>query len=211
LKPHLAAGAASLRTRSKDKIKVENVDALTWTPWGRTVQWYVYLISIPAAVVLGQAALAFISRPIRMAFCLRREALQRMLLFRGMPLPKRRELAISSQDIRAYDQAVTILRCAERTFADLGARFLALSESEPAVRSLALLGLDMVEAGHALIDLSIVYATAKTDSARLRHDIDRALLAADAALATSRGPSRHDLTRIRLEPIYLPRAEYSRK
>jgi hypothetical protein len=128
-----------------------------------------------------------------------------------MPLPKQRELAISSQDIRAYDQAVSILRSAERIFADLGARFLALSESEPAVRALALLGLDMMEAGHALIDLSIVYATAKTDSVRLRHDIERALQAADAALARCRGPSHHDLTRIRLEPIYLPRAEYSRK
>jgi len=148
------------------------------------VQWYVYLISIPAAVVLGQAAVAFISRPIRTAFGLRREALERLLLFSGMPLPKPRDLATSSQDIRAYDQAVSILRCAERIFADLGARFLALSESEPAVRALALLGLDMVEAGHALIDLSIVCAMAKTDSAQLRHDIDRALRAADAALAT---------------------------
>jgi hypothetical protein len=175
------------------------------------VQWYVYLISIPAALVLGQAALAFISRPIRAAFCLRREALERMLLFRGMPLPKRRDLANSFQDIRAYDQAVRILRSAECTFADLGSRFLALSESEPAVRGLALLGLDTIEAGHALINLSIAYATAKTDSAQLRDDIDRALQAADAALATSRGPSRHHLINIRLEPIYLPRAEYSRK
>jgi hypothetical protein len=175
------------------------------------VQWYVYLISIPAAVVLGQAALAFISRPIRTAFCLRREALERMLLFRGMSLPKRRDLAISSQDIRAYDQAVRILQSAERTFADLGARFLALSESEPAVRSLTLLGLDMVEAGDALINLSNVYATAKIDSAQLRHEIDRALQAAKAALATSRGSSHHDLIKIRLEPMYLPRAEYSRE
>jgi hypothetical protein len=175
------------------------------------VQWYVYLISIPAALVLGQATLAFISRPIRTAFCLRREALKGVLLVRGMSLPKRRDLAVTSEDIRAYDQAVRILRSAERTFADLGARFLALSEGEPAVRGLALLGLDMVEAGHALIDLSIIYATAKTDSAQLRRDIDRALQAADAALVTSRGPSRHDLIKIRLEPIYLPRAEYSRE
>jgi hypothetical protein len=171
------------------------------------MEWYAYLISIPAAIVLGQAVIAFFSRPLRLAFLLRHTALARLEVFRGMPLPKPRHLATSSQDIRAYDQALRNLKVANCAFADLGAQFLALSESEPATRGLlALLGLNMVDAGRALINLSKVYGAAKTDSAQTRHDIDRARHAADATLATSRAASGHELIRIRLEPIRLPRA-----
>jgi hypothetical protein len=102
------------------------------------MEWCAYLISIPAAVVLGQAALAFFSRPLRLALLLRQSALECLEVFRGMPLPKPRHLAACSQDIPAYDQALRNLKGAERAFADLGAQFLALSEGEPAMRGCSL-------------------------------------------------------------------------
>ena len=168
------------------------------------MQWYVYLISIPAGIVLGQLALAFINRPIATALSLRHKARERILFFKGMSLPKPRELAVSSADIRDYDQAVRNLREAQRAFADLGAQFLALNESEPVLRLLmALFGLNMARAGQELNNLSDVYAIAKIDSTELRHGIEKALRATSAALTIYRHPSRHDLLNIRLEPMYL--------
>jgi hypothetical protein len=174
------------------------------------VQWYVYLISIPAGVVLGQLALALISRPIATALSLRHKARERMLFFKGVPLPKPRELAVSSRDIRDHDQAVRNLQEAQRTFADLGAQFLTLNESEPALRFLlALFGLNIVRSGQELINLSEAYAMAKIDSDERRRHIERALHATSAALTISRHPSRYDLMKIRLEPMYLGSAEQS--
>ena len=168
------------------------------------MQWYVYLISIPAGIVLGQLALALINRPIATVFSLRRHALERMLFFKRAGLPKPRELAVSSQDIRAYNQAVINQREARRTFADLGAQLLALSESEPTLRLiLTLFGLSIVRAGQELINLSEVYAMTKTDNTELRYEIERATIATRASLTISRNPSRHDLMKIRLEPMYL--------
>jgi len=83
-----------------------------------------------AGIALGQLALAFINRPVANALSLRYKALERMHFFKSMSLPKPRELAISSRDIRAYDQAVRNQREAQQTFADLGAQLLALSESD---------------------------------------------------------------------------------
>jgi hypothetical protein len=173
------------------------------------MQWYVYLITIPAVALLGQVAVEFISRPIRKIFRLRREALQQMLSFESVSLPRPRELAISSQEIRAYDQAVRNAREAQRAFSDLGAQLLALAESEPTIRILmGLFGLNIVLAGHELINLSDVYATAKTDSDELRHEIAKALYATGTALAVFRRLPRNDLTKIRLEPMCLRGAGY---
>jgi hypothetical protein len=168
------------------------------------VQWYVYLISIPAAAVLGQLALEFIKRPIATALCLRRQALERIIFFKDMSLPRPRELATCSRDIRAHDQAVRGLTDAQRTFADLGEQLLVLSESEPLLQYLmTLFGLNIVQAGQELINLSQAYAMAKIDSDERRQEIENAFCAVSAALTASRRPSRHDLMNIRLEPMYL--------
>jgi hypothetical protein len=173
------------------------------------MQWYVYLITIPAAAFLAQVAVELAGRPLQTVFRLRRTALERMLSFRNISLPIPRELAISSRQIREYDQAVRNLRAAQRTFGDLGAQFLALGESEPTIRILvALFGLDMVRAGHELIHLSEVYATATPDSDQLRHAIERALQRTSAALAVARRLSGNDLIKIRPEPMNLPEAAY---
>ena len=176
------------------------------------MQWYFYLIAIPAAAFMGHVALELVGRPLRTAFRLRRKALERMLSFRGISLPKPRELAISSREIREYDQAVRNVREAQRTFSDLGAQLLALGESEPTIRILmALFGLDIALAGHELINLSEVFAMAKTDGGQLRREIKRALHATGMALAVSRRRSRNDVTKIRLEPMRLQSAGYPRR
>jgi hypothetical protein len=166
--------------------------------------WYVYLISIPVAAFLSQIAVELIGRPTRTVLSLRQQALERMLAFRDLSLPRPREAAVSSRQIREHDQAVRNVREAQRTLEDLGAQLLAFSESEPTVCSLmALCGLDMVSAGHELIHLSRVYATAKIDSDELRHSIEEAHQAIGRALAVSRRHSGDDLIKIRLEPIHL--------
>jgi hypothetical protein len=169
---------------------------------GRDMQWYVYLITIAASTFLWKVAVELIARPVQSVLRLRREALARMLSFRNMALPRPRETAITSREIREYDQAVRNVRSAERTFANLGARCLALSESEPTIRTLmALFGFDIVEAGHELINLSLIYATAGCD--RDHHQIVAAFAATNAALAASRCHSHNSLIKIRLEPMYL--------
>jgi hypothetical protein len=169
------------------------------------MQWYVYLVAILSVAFLGQIAVELVGRPLQIVFGLRRRALERTLSFRNISLPISRELAISSRQIREYDHAVRNVRAAQRIFGDLGAQFLALSESEPTIRILvALFNLDMVRAGHELINLSAVYAMAKTDSDELRHAIERALQATSIALAVPRRLSGDDLIKFRPEPMYLP-------
>src|SRR5579864_3329053 len=148
------------------------------------MQWCVYLMTIPAVYFLGQVTLELIGRPIQTILRLRRRALERMLAFRNMQLPGPRELAVSSRQIREYDQAARNVRQAQRTLADLGSQLLAFSESEPTIRVLmALCGLDPVLAGHELINLAEVYAAAKPDSDEFRHAIEKARQATLTALA----------------------------
>jgi hypothetical protein len=166
--------------------------------------WYVYLITVPAAVFLGQVAVELIGRPIRTVLGFRHQALERMLAFRDLSLPLPREAAVSSQQIRDHDQAVRNVREAQRTFGDLGAQLLAFSESEPTICSLMVLfGLDIVSAGHELIHLSDIYATAKIERDKHRHAIEEAHRAISRALTVSRRLSGDDLIKIRLEPIHL--------
>jgi hypothetical protein len=174
------------------------------TQLGRGMQWYVYLITIPTATFLGQIAVELVGRPIRNIARLRRTILEQMLTFRNISLPKPRELAISSRQIREYDAAVKNVRAARRTFRDLGTDLLAFSENEPAIRKLtASLGMNIAQAGYELINLSEIYSLAKTDSDELRRDIERGFRAVSAALMASRDPSRDDLIKIHLEPMYL--------
>jgi hypothetical protein len=181
------------------------------TRLGRDMQWYVYLITISAVLFLGRVTVELIGRPIQTILRLRHRALERMLAFRNMQLPGPRELAVSSRDIRKYDQASRNVRQAERTFAELGAQLLAFGESEPTVRTLmALCGLDAVLAGHGLINLAEIYAAAKIDSNELRRAIKEAHQATMTALAGSRRLSGDGLISIRLEPMNLRDAASSR-
>lgn len=176
------------------------------------MQWYVYLLTIATTALFGRIAVGLLNQPIRAAFRLRRIAVERMLYFRKQSLPRSRELAISSREIHEYDQAVRNVREAQRTFSGLGMLLLAVSENEPIVRIvMALFGLNMVLAGRKLIDLSEVYATARTDSDELRHEIKKAARAASHALGVSPRGSSDDLVKIRLEPMHLGDAGYARK
>ncbi len=108
------------------------------------MQWYVYLIMIPAAFFLGQIAIELLGQPIQAILQLRQQALERLLAFRDVTLPMPRETAVSSQQIREHDWAAQNVRQAQLTFGDLGARLLALSETERAVCALmTLCGLDI--------------------------------------------------------------------
>jgi len=175
------------------------------------MQWYVCLIAIAAAVFLGRITVELVSRPLRTMLRLRRATLERMFSFQHLPLPRSREFAVSSREIHDYNQAVRNMREAQRTFSDLGAQMLALCESEPTIRSLiAFFGLDMELVGRELINLSEVYSGARTDSTELRHAIEEAFQAVRTALAATGRPSGDDLTKIRLEPMYLSKAGYWR-
>jgi hypothetical protein len=176
------------------------------------MQWYVYLILISATAFLVQVAVELVNRPIRTIFRLRRTALERMLAVGNIALPKPRELAISSRQIFEYDQAVENVRQAQRTFRSLGARLLALGESEPAIRTvMALFGLNIVTAGQKLIGLSRVYAATKTDNDKLRHEIEKAVGEISTALAASRRLSRNDMIKFQLEPMYLRSRAHPRR
>ena len=94
------------------------------------MQWYVYLITIPAAVLLGQIAVELFGKPIRSMFRLRRKALERMLFFEKMSLPRPRELAISTQAIHEYDQEARNVRETQGTLRKLGTQFHALNKKE---------------------------------------------------------------------------------
>ena len=175
------------------------------------MQWYVYLIAIAAVVFLGHAAVELVSRPVRSLLRLRRNALERMAFFARIPLPGARELAISSQAIQAYDLAVRNVREAHCTFQDLGTQLLALGESEPTIRILMnFFGLNVVQAGHALINLSHVYAMARIESDESRRAIGQALRATSMALGAFRRRSRDGLINIRLEPMHLREVGYLR-
>jgi len=171
------------------------------------MDWYVYPLAAFACVFLGHFLIDQVGQPIRSVLRLRRMALERMALFRNVALPRARELATTSQAIHEHDLAVRHLREALVAFHHLGTRLLAIGESEPAVRILmSLLGLDVIQAGRALIALSRTCAVAGTDSHENRRAIGRALSAARIALGAFRPPSHDGLCNIRLEPMHLREA-----
>jgi hypothetical protein len=176
------------------------------------MQWYVYLITIPTVAFLVKIAVELVSQPIGKIVRLRRTVLERLLSFEDIAMPKPRELAISSRQIREYDRAVKNVREAHLVFRDLGAHLLAFSENEPTIRKvMTLFGMNLAQAGHELINLSEIYAVAKTDSDELRRDIERAFRAVSVALVSSRHSSGEDLIKIRLEPMYPRDVAFPRK
>ena len=171
------------------------------------MQWYVYLITISATAVLGFFAFELLGRPIRSFFELRRKILERMLVLESIALPKPREMAVSSREIREYDQAVRNAREAQRIFRDLGFQLLAFGENEPATRdALGLLGLNIVAAGRELINLSEAYSRPDSDGVGLRNQIERALGVTDAAPPFSR--QRPQRKRARKRGIYNERERF---
>ena len=171
------------------------------------MHWYVYPLAAFAGVFLGHFLVDQVGQPIRSVLRLRRMALDRMVLFRNAALPKPREQATTLQAIHEHDLAVRNLRGALVTFHHLGTRLLGIGESEPAVRILmSLLGLNVVQAGRALIALSRNCAMAGIDSDENRRAIGRALHATRIALGTFRPRSHDELLNIRLEPMYLREA-----
>jgi hypothetical protein len=151
------------------------------------MQWYVYLISISASAVLGWFVFELLGRPIRAFLELRRKILEQMRVLGNIPLPRPRELAVSSRQIREYDQAVRNVRKAQRVFRNLGFRLLAFGENEPATRNaLCLLGFNLVAAGSELIKLSEAYPRPDFDRIHLQKQIKRALGVTDAPTAASR-------------------------
>ena len=176
------------------------------------MQWYVYLVTVSALAFWGRIAVEFVSRPIRTIFRLRRRSLAWMLAFCKTSLPQPRELAVSSLQIRAYDEAVRNVTQAQRVFRDLGVQLLAIGESDPAVRKmLVFFGLDIDRAGEKLINLSEIYAKATIDSEELRRELATAILDARSALAVSRDRSRNNLMKVRVEPMNLFRAGPARQ
>ncbi|MDR3389404.1 MAG: hypothetical protein P4L92_20360 [Rudaea sp.] len=148
------------------------------------MQWYVYLITISATTVLGWFAFELLGRRIRAFLELRRKIVRQMLILGNISLPKPREMAVTSREIREYDESVRNVREAQRTFRNLGFRLLAFSENEPATRNaLGLLGVNLVAAGSDLIKLSEAYPRPDTDRAGLQNQIRAALGAAEAAPA----------------------------
>jgi hypothetical protein len=156
------------------------------------MQWYVCLVSISALAVLGWLVFELLGRPVR-TFCeLRRKILVQMRVLGNLPLPKPREMAVSSRQIREYDQAVRNVRQARRVFRDLGFRLLAFAENEPATHNaLGLLGFNVVVAGGKLIKLAEAYPRPDTDRTKLQNQIKRALGVTDAvATAPRQRPQR---------------------
>jgi hypothetical protein len=150
------------------------------------MQWYVCLISVSASAVLGWFVFELLGRPIRTFFELRRKILVQMRVLGNTPLPKPREMAVSSRQIREYDQAVRNVRRAQRIFRNLGFRLLAFGENEPATRNvLGLLGFNLVAAGGELIGLSEAYPRPDSDRTHLQKQIKRALGVTDAVAAAS--------------------------
>jgi len=171
------------------------------------MHWYVYPLAAFASVFLGHFLVDQVGQPIRSVLRLRRIALERMTHFRKAALPRPRELATTSQAIHQHELAVRNLRGALAAFYNLGTRLLAIGENEPAVRILmGLLGLNVVQAGRALIALSRTCAMAGIDSDENRRAIGRALHTTTIALGAFRPPSRDALFDIRLEPMYLHEA-----
>jgi hypothetical protein len=168
------------------------------------MQWYVYLTTISATAVLGGFAFELLGRRIRAFLELRRKILDQMLVRGNISLPKPREMAVTSREIREYDQAVRNVREAQRIFRNLGFRLLAFGENEPATRNaLGFLGLNLVTAGSDLIKLSEAYPRPDTDRAGLQNQIKAALGVADAAPAASRQrPQRQNEIQYWTKSIY---------
>ena len=140
------------------------------------MQWYVNLVTIAAAGVLGWIVLEFLAKPIRAFFALRDRVRAQLLLVANVAPPKPRETISTSLEIQQYDVAVKAGREASRILRDLGSQMLAFSESEiAACNGIATFGFDAVAAGRGLIALSNTCYRNRTDRADFSSKIEEAL------------------------------------
>jgi hypothetical protein len=129
-----------------------------------------------AAVVFSWSSFVLFGRPVQLLIGLRREVLAQLLAFGNIAAPKPRETAVSSRQIREYDEATRKLREAERTFRDLGSQLLAFHESEPTVcAAVHLFGLDILRSARGLKDLAEAYSRPGRERAGLRDEVEDAL------------------------------------
>lgn len=168
------------------------------------MQWYVYVITISAPLVLSWVALELLGRPIRALVGIRRNVREQMLVVGNLSLPRPREMAVSSRDIREHDQAMRNMREAQRILHDLGCRLLAFGENERAICiAMELFGLNIISAGRGLINLSEAYLRPEIDRAGLRNEVQRALRITGAAAPASRRPQLDSLTEFQTESMDL--------
>jgi hypothetical protein len=140
------------------------------------MQWYVYLVTISATAVLSWFVSELLSQPLRAFFELRRKVLRQISIVESLSFPKPRELAVSSREIRDYDQALKDVREAQRAFSNLGFRLLAFGENEPVASNVLIaIGLNPVAAGSRLIELSMAYSRPHMDRADLCNQVGKAL------------------------------------
>jgi hypothetical protein len=150
------------------------------------MQWYVLLVTISAVALLTWLAFELFGRPIRELVELRRSVLNRIGAFGEVSLPRPRETATSSHEIREYDRATKNVRDAQRIFSDLGCRLLALGENERFLCiAMGLFGLNIILAGRKLIDLSEAYLRSETDRTGLRDHVEKTLFINSADFSTS--------------------------
>jgi hypothetical protein len=140
------------------------------------MQWYVNVVLLAAAGVLGWAALEFVARPFRQFFDLRRQLRQQLFTLANIPQPKPRETAVTSQAIREYDEELKIAREAQRILRDLGSQMSSFYENEFfACNMIKYLGFDAIVAGRSLIGLSNTYVRYGVDRANFHRKIENAL------------------------------------
>src|SRR5258708_9941483 len=72
------------------------------------MQWYVNLVTIAAAGVLGWIVLELLAKPIRAFFALRDRVRAQLLLLANVAPPKPRETISTSLEIQQYDVAVKL-------------------------------------------------------------------------------------------------------
>ena len=140
------------------------------------MQWYVSLVTIAAAGILGWIVLELFGKPIRAFFDLRDHVRAQLLLLVNVAPPKPRETVSTSLEIRQYNMALKAGREVQRILRDLGSQMLAFSESEVAACNwIAAFGFDAVAAGRGLIALSNINYRSRTDCAGFSSKIEEAL------------------------------------
>jgi hypothetical protein len=140
------------------------------------MQWYVSLVTIAGAGVLGWIVLELLGKPIRAFFDLRDQVRAQLLLLANVAPPKPRETVSTSLEIRQYDMALKAGREVQRILRDLGSQMLAFSESEMAACNwIVAFGFDAVAAGRSLIFLSNINYRSRADCAGFSRKIEEAL------------------------------------
>jgi hypothetical protein len=156
------------------------------------MQWYVYLMTISGAVVFSWYSLILFGRPIRILLYLRREVLEQLVALANISTPKPRETAVTSREIREYEEVMRKLREADRIFRDLGSQLLAFGESESVIcAATRLFSVDILAAGHGLNQLADAFSQPGLERSGLRRGVENALRAATPTGYRRHSPSNH--------------------